>query len=701
MSMQDSISQLNAKLNQVMANQTHFHLAVKGLEAVPVQVLQFQSHAHALSQDYAFDVVVKLKQYINVNDYIGVPIQLTLRWDAGDVYINGVVSAAAHLGRRTDGEAFSFTIASPLRLLKDNLQSRVFLNKDVTAIVQEVLLGAGLNQSDFTFHTEASYRQREYTVQYNETDYDFIQRLMAYEGLFYSFEQTDKQAVMHIYDSVTNMPSLPGGELLFNANTGSERPIESVYALDAHASLTAESVQLAQYNYRTPEASLTAESKNQTAVKGKGLNYRVEEDYKTLDEGERLARVRQEALDWQRTVFHAKSDCRGLLPGQKFTLLGHPVDELNGDYFVISIEHYGDQRAGQAYDDAGDQQDISTKQRTYENNLLLIKAGIPYRSVLPAPITVPDLFTATIETTGGDYAYLDEQGRYRLRMPFDLSERPEGQASHPIRLAQPYAGNQFGFHFPLHAGTEVIVSCQQGDLNRPIILGAVSNPDTPNPVSMENHSRNVLRTWGGNELFMEDRRGKEKLQLFTLDGLNRLELDANAEGHQVRLVTEQGDMKLYAKKTMLVDSGETQTTQSGNDYDVLVHGSQQLTTKNKQIESRAATDMKLEAGQHVQMQAEKQDISMAAATDMNVDIKGNMSLQVNTAHFEAKIDQGHLHMQAAKAVTVQGKGGGLIHVGQSGGALEVSTGGDLTIDGKTITINAGAINIRAKSIGNN
>jgi type VI secretion system secreted protein VgrG len=500
---------------------------------------------------------------------------------------------------------------------------------------------------------------------------------------------------MQIYDSVSDMPVLPGGgELLYQPMTGAARPIESVFALRQTGALKTDYVRLKDYNYRTPEAILKAESKSTTQIKGKGVDYRHGENYKTLDEGERIARIRQEAIDWQRETFVAETDCRGLAPGLKFTLVGHPVSELNGDYLVLEVEHHGDQRAGQGYGEIN-------RGKTYSNRVFLVRAGVPYRSsIIESPIA-HGIFTAIVETTGGEYAYLDDQGRYHIRMPFDLSDQQTGEASHPVRMAQPYTGNKYGIHFPLHAGTEVAVVCTNGDLDRPVILGAVSNPDTPNTVTAANHSQNVLRTWGGNELCMEDRKGFEKTELFTRDRKNILTLGANQEGHVVRLATEEGEMEQYAKKTMLVESGDSQTVECGNNREELIKNSQQLMTKNEHIESHAATDTRLEAGQHILMQAEREDFKMEVAKDLVFDVQGNTSIEVRNNNLEMQVTNGDTSIQAAKAITFKGDGGGMIHVGQNGGVIEVSTGGDLTVDGKTINVSAPIINIRGNSVGNN
>ncbi len=121
-------------------------------------------------------------------------------------------------------------------------------------------------------------------------------------------------------------------------------------------------------------------------------------------------------------------------------------------------------------------------------------------------------------------------------------------------------------NLPFHAGNEVILTCVNGDVDRPIMLGALHNPELPNLITSANNSNNLLRSWVDNELLMEDRKGEERIDLFTRERKNSLKLDAKASGHKVYLGTEQGEMEQYAAKTMLIESGDSQTVQSGNDH---------------------------------------------------------------------------------------------------------------------------------------
>ena len=687
----DATTLNNLSLDVAAANQGQFRLAIAGLNAKDVTFVNMRSSGHAISEDYCFDINLQLKQPVDIGKYIGAAAYFETHDNTGPSYIHGVVSAMSYMGHRPDGEAYFVQMRSMLYTLKNNLQNRVFINKDAKQIIEDVLLSAKFNTAEFEFKTQGSYPIREFTVQYNESDYAFLSRIMAHEGIFYVLEQTDKGAKVMIYDNCADLPSFEAGDLIFERQSGTTRASQTVFGLNRQYQLLSEQVQLKDYNYRTPEISLDTVSTRAAAVNGSGQVYRYGENYKTLDEGSRIAKLRQQVLDWQREVYIADSDCRGMRPGMSFTLSYHPNEALNGDYLIIKVDHSADQGAGHA-------RGPRPGGITYRNQLTLIKAGIPYRMNVPDTRYIEGIFTCKVETTGGEYAYLDEQGRYHLRMPFDLSMTSDGQSSHPVRQAQTYSGQDYGMHFPLHAGTEVIVTCLNGDIDRPIMLGALHNPDAPNLVTSANPSHNLLRSWGGNELLMEDRKGAERIDLFTREKKNILTLDARAGGHHVYLGSEEGEMEQYAAKTMHIESGDSMTIQSGNDHILTIENAHSLMTNNKEIEFKAKTDIRHNAGNNLELRSETENIEMRVGKDMVVDVQNNLSLEVRNKDLNIVVTNGNFEIKAANAITVKGQGGGNITLSQAGGSIVMDTGGAITIAGSTVNIDGDAVYLKGASV---
>jgi type VI secretion system secreted protein VgrG len=190
-----------------------------------------------------------------------------------------------------------------------------------------------------------------------------------------------------------------------------------------------ESVKRKDHNYRTPETTLISQASTTSKIPAKGTDYVYGERAVTLEEGEQLARRRQEMYDCQRENFIAETNCRGLTAGTTLTFSGHPQDGYDGDYLVVSVLHQGDQSNAFAF---GGGKTQSATPKTYHNEAILIKKETPYRPAVDRaliPLAV-GVHTATIETTGGEYAYLDDQGRYRIKPMFDVASTKEGEAIH-------------------------------------------------------------------------------------------------------------------------------------------------------------------------------------------------------------------------------------------------------------------------------
>ena len=204
-----------------------------------------------------------------------------------------------------------------------------------------------------------------------------------------------------------------------------------------------------------------------------------------------MAQVRREEIASRRKVFRGRSDQPGLAPGYHFTLEGHRREAMNGKYLVTSVRHRGAHRFATATGAAPDA-------LPYQNEFTCIPLSVPFRPPRRTPIPkVAGIMTARTESAGGPYAHVDEDGRYRVKMPFDLSDKSGGEASSSLRMSQPYSGAGYGMHFPLNPGIEVLLAFVNGDPDRPIVVGAVPNPATPTPVEIANRKLNRILTESG------------------------------------------------------------------------------------------------------------------------------------------------------------------------------------------------------------
>lgn len=196
----------------------------------------------------------------------------------------------------------------------------------------------------------------------------------------------------------------------------------------------------------------------------------------------------------------------GFRPGYLYTLESHYRSDFNEDFLLTAVRHEG--RQGQALG-------LDVEARVaYENRIQFRSSSAPYRPdrITPVP-QIPGVMVGKIERQAEPYADLDEDGRYKAKMDFDLAETNPMEATKPIRMNQPYSGPGYGVHFPNHEATEMIWACVNGDIDRPIALGTSPNPNNGSPSLSENEWQSVIRTWGNNELTFDDKEGEENIYM--------------------------------------------------------------------------------------------------------------------------------------------------------------------------------------------
>jgi len=269
-------------------------------------------------------------------------------------------------------------------------------------------------------------------------------------------------------------------------------------------------VTLKDYNYRKP--SLSVQGSAEVDSSGQGEMYFYGEHFRTPEEGDKLAKIRSEEFLCQAKQFHGESTVPYLMPGYTFTLKEHFRQDMNRGYHIISIEHRGNQ-ASFLISGIRENLSVAEKESVYQNSFTAIEDNAQFRAprITERP-RIHGTINGRIDAAGtGKYAEVDDHGRYKVILPFDRSGRGGGKASAWIRMMQPYGGSDYGMHFPLHKGCEVLLTFIDGDPDRPVIAGAVPNPEYPSPVTTDNQTMSVLTTSGSNKIHIEDREGSERM----------------------------------------------------------------------------------------------------------------------------------------------------------------------------------------------
>jgi len=418
----------------------------------------------------------------------------------------GIITSCEKLSVSKDETVYRFVLEPRFAALKHFQSSRLFQNQTVPDIVAAVFKHHGFSGVDYRFQKSRSYTVREYVTQYLENDFAFINRLCEEEGIWYAFEQNEQHGDVVVFgDSPEHYfrdQSLP---VSYRPHAGLESVgTEALFNLSIRHNPIVEGIRSADYNYRSADTDLFAETDNKqseesadnTVLLGKQQNWGLHP--KTPDEAKVQTTLLNEAVLCRQTVANGSGNVVSMAPMKVFqTDTAFP--EAPDGWLVLSMEHSG------------------SRDTAYTHTFTAIPAQLAFRPERTTPRphiagTLPARVTAAENCT---YAYIDDMGRYRVKLPFDLDEWSPGGESRPVRLAKPYAGPEYGIHFPLHEGTEVMLSFVQGNPDRPYISGVMHDSAHPDHIPADWNTRNVIRTWANNKLRMEDQKGQEHIKLAT------------------------------------------------------------------------------------------------------------------------------------------------------------------------------------------
>ncbi|MFT6308722.1 MAG: type VI secretion system VgrG family protein [Halioglobus sp.] len=376
---------------------------------------------------------------------------------------------------------------------------------------------------DFILPNINDYPKRDYIVQHQESDLDFVSRLLEHYGIFYFFDHSleqeklvlgDNNAVFGAVQSTGGSYGEAGGPaatLSFDQPTGRiPHGDTTVHELIRKRRPLPRTLILRDYNYRVPQGMggkpMYLHAEAVVDPDGHGVVVGYGDHFRNHDEGQMLAKVRAQEMACTQETFTGTSDCYTFSTGHFFTLEDHFSDACNQKYLITKIRHQGGNRYRL------DDPNSTAEEFAYRNEFTAIPAGTPYRPErrTPKPV-VHGLMNAHVDAAGvGSRAEIDGEGRYKIRLPLDLAGSSDGMGSRYMRMTQPFSGgtsdsgNPSGFQFPLLKGTEVVCCCVNGDPDRPIIAGTVPNPKTRSPVSQENSTKNIIRTASGIRMEFDD-----------------------------------------------------------------------------------------------------------------------------------------------------------------------------------------------------
>ena len=514
-----------SSVKSLLFSHNHHLLSVKGCEAgldvlafegdealsQPFRYrIEFTSADHAISKEMMLMKAASLTLQAPVAQGFGINVQQPVR------VIQGVVTGFERLSTSRDETHYALTLQPRLALLNRSHQNAIYQDQSVPQIVEKILRERhGLRGQDFLFSLTKTYPRREQVMQYGEDDLRFITRLLGEVGIWFRFSADTR---LHIdvaefcdsqqgYEKGLTLPSVP-------PSGQQSAGVDAVWEMACRHRVVEQQVSTRDYNYREATADMNAQvdvTRGETTTFGEayhwGDNYltagNAHDRHPAPESGAFYARLRHERYLNGQTRMQATTSCPTLCPGQVLKVTGgeEVAREFADGVLITAMHSHARRDADFAVEFAGipDSTDVGYRP---EPGARPVMAG-----------TLPARVTSTREND--TYGHIDKHGRYRVNMLFDRARWETGFESLWVRQSRPYAGDTYGLHLPLLAGTEVAIGFEDGNPDRPYIAGVLHDSAHGDHVTIRNDKRNVLRTPANNKIRLDDERGKEHIKLST------------------------------------------------------------------------------------------------------------------------------------------------------------------------------------------
>ncbi|MBB3232501.1 type VI secretion system Vgr family protein [Halomonas stenophila] len=598
-----------------------FTLSLAGAGEAELAVIDF-THEEALSSPFHLRVrFASRSPDLSPEALLDRPASLTV-WQDGVAQrrVHGIVAEFGRGDRGHRRSHYEAVIRPALWRLSLRQNSRIFQRVSPLTILNTLCEERGL--TDVAFAVTREPEEREYCVQYRETDLEFVERLAAEEGLFYFHEFEDADLGAHRLVFADDPQVLAGlGERTYHHRAGGSAPKRHLRRLTQTARVRPARAQLKDYSFKQPAYGQLHDHQGQRLEQ-----HSQREDYEHYDypgrykadaSGQAFTRHRLEHLRHDALTLDGESDLPELSPGTRFSLADHDVGDFNRGWQIIGVVHEGEQPQALEEDAVGVTVGDRDGMTRYHNTLTLTPDDTAWR---PAPRPKPRVDgpqVAFVVGPEGEEIHCDEHGRVRCQFPWDRYAAPDETASAWLRVSQGWAGGGYGMLAIPRIGHEVIVSFLEGDPDQPLITGrtyhAVNTPPYPLP---EHKTRTVIRTQthqgeGFNELRFEDQHDQEQIWLHAQKDLELL--TENDRTEEIRrdshLKVKRDRIEELDRDDHLTVHGERRTRVDGDDHLSVGQtrhekiGRAQLVEAGSEVHHKAGMKVVVEAGAEITLQA--------------------------------------------------------------------------------------------------
>ncbi len=635
-------------------------------------------HAHEeLGKPFLFDIDLSSgKLHGDVGTLIGTSCTIWLsqsKDSAEDRYFNGVVTRMVSLGLSGGAYRYRAELRPWFWLLTRVTDCLIFQEKSAFEIITKVFRDAGFSDFKDERRGSAGNTKLDYCVQYRESTYDFVMRLMEQFGLYYFFEHEKGKHTLVISDDPNSHTALPK-TIKFAFDQTEVRTVED-HIWEWHTDLSLESGKFTfrDYNFTTPSADLTAKSlKVATHAHGDFEVYEYPGPYDLAADGQGLTDVRIQAIIKDRTAVTGTSNARALHAGWRFKLSHHPEPATNREYLITGSEFSIALAEGSSTVD-GETVD------TYRVNMRAIPGDVHFRlpRLTPRPL-IRGPQTAVVVGPSGEEIYTDKYGRVKVSFHWDRIGKSDENSSCWVRVAQTSAGVGWGSMFIPRIGQEVVVEFLEGNPDRPLITGVVYNANVTVPYPLpDNATRSTIKSnsskggGGFNELRFEDKKDSE-------------EVFFQAQKDYNKVVLNNETVKIHKDTTTTVETGNRKVTVSqGNDDHTVTQGNRSVTVSQGNNEHKVSlgNDTTTVSAGNYKVAVSAGTAEISAAQSLTIKVGGN-SLKIDTTSMTLTVGANTFKMDPSGLAM-----NGTMIKATASAAMQLQSGAPMTLQASMISLN--------------
>ena len=582
---------------------------------------------------------------IDPEKLLGQPVSIKINMpDKTSRCFNGVISHWRQGNRDIRFTYYQAIVVPEVWVLTQRKQSRIFQRLTVPQILKKIFTGF-----EVEYELVGKYNRREYCVQYQETDFDFAARLMEEEGIYYFFEHTPNDHVMIFANTpLSHLPCPSQNKFPFEADiTRKDGAVGSIVTWETAYQLQTGKITIWDHNFELPHKKLDA---NQPTLYAVADNSALEvyqypgeygKRYTGIDRGggdqsselqhifednQYQAEIQMQAIDARYKVAHGSSNCCPLTVGHKFDIFNHPAKGTDGQYMLTHVSHHAVQSPS-----------LETEPQTIPNaytntfSCIPLKTGsTPFRPLRKTPKSqISGSQTAVVVGPAGEEIFTDKYGRIKVQFHWDRDGTYDVGSSCWMRVAQPWAGGNWGTVCIPRIGQEVVVEFLEGDPDRPIVVGSVYNPAQMPPYvlpagadTMGFKSNSTKGGSGYNEMVAIDAKGNELLRFHA-----QKDMDTTVLNNDTQFVVADRTIKIDGKRDQTVKKDMSTTVTEGNQSNIVQAGTQDNIVQKQIVMQSIENGISILAKELIFIESTEMIVLQVGSSSITIDNKGNINVQ--------------------------------------------------------------------------